>query len=107
MAEQLSCTEKNGKTVRLVSTERLRDYLWQNNQKTEVYKLLVKDSEELVIIMLTELGKKKKKTRKKHHENSNKDLENRKKKKKKTQKNTELKNTVTDIRNTKCKQQTR
>ena len=106
MAEQLSCTEKNGMTVRLVSTERLRDYLWQNNQKTEVYKLLVKDSEELVIIMLTELGKKKK-TRKKHHENSNKDLENRKKKKKRTQKNTELKNTVTDIRNTKCKQQTR
>ena len=61
MAEQLSCTEKNGKTVGLVSTERLWDYLWQNNQKTEVYKLLVKDSEELVIIMLTELEKKDKK----------------------------------------------
>ena len=56
--------------------------------------------------MLTELGKKEKE-KKKYHENSNKELENRKKKKKKTQKNTELKNTVTDMRNTKCKQQTR
>jgi len=106
MAEQLSCTEKNGKTVGLVSTERLRDYLWQNNQKTEVYKLLVKDSEELVIIMLTELGKKKKKQEKNTMKILTRTLKIGKKKKK-TQKNTELKNTVTDIRNTKCKQQTR
>jgi len=86
MAEQLNWTEKNGKTVGLVSIERLRDNLWQNNQKTEVYKVLGKDSEELVIIMLTELEKKK--TRKKHHENSNKELENRKKKEKKKKKKT-------------------
>ena len=44
---------KNGKTVRLVSIERLRDNLGQNNQKSEVYKVLGKDVQELVIIMLT------------------------------------------------------
>ena len=44
---------KNGKTVGLVSIERLRDNLGQNNQKSEVYKVLGKDVQELVIIMLT------------------------------------------------------
>ena len=58
MAEQLNGIEKNGKTVGLVFIERLWDNLWQNNQKTEVYKVLGKDSEELVMIMITELEQK-------------------------------------------------